>query len=636
MSESKWGYIDKTGKFVIEPKYDYADIFIDGRSEVSIGDQRFLIDKQGKKSEPNNDLLEQYYYHEGFVPIRRYDGGYKDRNGNVIKIKIDDNEDDLDAGSLKPFSNGLAAVRINRKWGYVDKKGNVVIPPQFDRAGFFACGIADVEYCGKTCYIDKKGNILPYDKVVNRKIINGTSIISIHGKQGLIDEDGNYIVTPIYDSVGFFVDDLAYAKTDDKYGYIDKNGRFIISPQFEEAGDFQNNFAPVRMKDKWGIINKTGDFVVSPSFEAINLKEHFAFIKVGDKWGSIDNTGNIIITPIFEELMSYGSVLFAKVGDKWGTIDNTGNFIVKPIIESFDWYSLSSYSIFSKNGKADNIISIKVNDKYGFVDNNGNLIIEPMYEDAKSFTEGLAPVEIKNDSIKTTKTPANESVSQIISKPNNQEAFTDWCKYWSDEFSRNIHDWRAIVDKGIQQENYSNLYICHIEFDSSDRGAHNDVAVYGQDYGYGVPIAFIEQEGNGWNVALTCPDLPLVIRMANNHGGHITWWNETFLKEPKMKIPFYLPSKPKDEKKGCYIATAVYGSYNCPEVWTLRRFRDNTLDATWYGRTFIKTYYAISPTLVKWFGETSWFKRLWHRPLDKLVNSLCKRGVKSTPYDDKY
>lgn len=37
-------------------------------------------------------------------------------------------------------------------------------------------------------------------------------------------------------------------------------------------------------------------------------------------------------------------------------------------------------------------------------------------------------------------------------------------------------------------------------------------------------------------------------------------------------------------KRGCYVATAVYGSYDCPEVWTLRRFRDERLAQTWNGR----------------------------------------------------
>ena len=86
---------------------------------------------------------------------------------------------------------------------------------------------------------------------------------------------------------------------------------------------------------------------------------------------------------------------------------------------------------------------------------------------------------------------------------------------------------------------------------------------------------------------------------------------------------------------GCYVATAVYGSYDCPQVWTLRRFRDNTLAETWYGRAFIHTYYAISPTLVKWFGESMWFRNMWKPMLDRLVKKLNSTGVEDTAYCDK-
>lgn len=86
---------------------------------------------------------------------------------------------------------------------------------------------------------------------------------------------------------------------------------------------------------------------------------------------------------------------------------------------------------------------------------------------------------------------------------------------------------------------------------------------------------------------------------------------------------------------GCYVATAVYGSYDCPQVWTLRRFRDNTLAKTWHGRAFIHTYYAISPTLVKWFGHTNWFKKMWRGKLDRMVSNLNANGVENTPYIDK-
>jgi hypothetical protein len=86
---------------------------------------------------------------------------------------------------------------------------------------------------------------------------------------------------------------------------------------------------------------------------------------------------------------------------------------------------------------------------------------------------------------------------------------------------------------------------------------------------------------------------------------------------------------------GCYVATCVYGSYDCPQVWTLRRYRDETLGTTWYGRLFIRTYYAISPTVVKWFGKTKWFHKFWRGKLDRIVAKLQEKGVENTPYEDQ-
>lgn len=88
-------------------------------------------------------------------------------------------------------------------------------------------------------------------------------------------------------------------------------------------------------------------------------------------------------------------------------------------------------------------------------------------------------------------------------------------------------------------------------------------------------------------------------------------------------------------KDGCYVATAVYGSYDCPQVWTLRRYRDFALAKTWYGRLFIRFYYAISPTVVKCFGKTEWFKKMWRGKLDKIVQRLNADGYKNTPYNDR-
>jgi len=85
---------------------------------------------------------------------------------------------------------------------------------------------------------------------------------------------------------------------------------------------------------------------------------------------------------------------------------------------------------------------------------------------------------------------------------------------------------------------------------------------------------------------------------------------------------------------GCYIATCVYGSYNCPEVWTLRRYRDTTLSASWLGRLIIRIYYTVSPKIVEFFGNKKWFNRLCKPFLNRFVRKLQKKGIDSSPYSD--
>jgi hypothetical protein len=76
------------------------------------------------------------------------------------------------------------------------------------------------------------------------------------------------------------------------------------------------------------------------------------------------------------------------------------------------------------------------------------------------------------------------------------------------------------------------------------------------------------------------------------------------------------------KKEGCYIATAVYGSYESPEVLKLRKFRDNVLKKHMLGRLFIKTYYTISPTLANKLKKYPKINNKVKHILDKFVNKL--------------
>lgn len=85
----------------------------------------------------------------------------------------------------------------------------------------------------------------------------------------------------------------------------------------------------------------------------------------------------------------------------------------------------------------------------------------------------------------------------------------------------------------------------------------------------------------------------------------------------------------KQKKEGCYIATAVYGSYDAPEVMVLRKYRDEVLSKSVFGRLFIKTYYLLSPPVAKKLKNEKHINRLVKNLLDGWVKKLKLRYLKS-------
>lgn len=126
--------------------------------------------------------------------------------------------------------------------------------------------------------------------------------------------------------------------------------------------------------------------------------------------------------------------------------------------------------------------------------------------------------------------------------------------------------------------------------------------------------------------------------VAENKEEAIYWWQLAAQSGNEEAIGYLKDleeeQRKRDDKGGCYIATAVFGSYDCPEVWVLRRFRDYQLAQTCLGRIFIKIYYAISPTLVRYFGQTKIFCYFWRKLLNRMIDILKAKGYKDSPYND--
>ena len=228
----------------------------------------------------------------------------------------------------------------------------------------------------------------------------------------------------------------------------------------------------------------------------------------------------------------------------------------------------------------------------------------------------------------------------LIKDPNSWEAEL-WVAYFKSNYSNRIYNiYKSLnsilktikndIDEDKQKENILEVY----EICNSMRSTYLFSPTKGFMYDLGDKII------NTFGDEFSDVAVRFWIDGVNIHKKHVSrddfdndkhQIEEYSAKIQKYKPDFETPQIKKPPK--CYVATSVYGSYDCPEVWTLRRFRDNTLDNNVFGRLFIKTYYATSPTIVKYFGDKKIFNMIFKPILDRFVKKLQDNGVESTYYD---
>ena len=208
----KWGYINKIGEFVIQPKFDRASSFSqNGLACVRVGE----YDNYGYINKTGEFVIEpKFEYAEGFSKNGlAYVREEYERSGKFINETGKAFEQYGEGSYYYDFSeNGLARARHYSYWGYVNKKFEFVIKPQFSEAGDFSKnGLAAAKQNGA------KQN----------------------GKYGYINEAGEFVIQPKFESVEKFSENgLAAAKQNGKWGYINEIGEFVIQPQFDCASNF--------------------------------------------------------------------------------------------------------------------------------------------------------------------------------------------------------------------------------------------------------------------------------------------------------------------------------------------------------------------------------------------------------------
>lgn len=294
----KCGFLNQSGAVTIPPQFDFCTHFKEHLAGISTGGKVGYINKRGQVVIPlKYDGLLPEQFSEGFAPVqfRTAEGtrrvGYVDRFAKFNEIE--------GATEAFSFSEGLARVRRDEKWGYIDKSFMFVIPPQFKFARSFYDGLASVGTLDEEFYIDKLGR-----KVITNYGSNGGDFSeglawfrSKYTGYGFMNTLGRIVVEPQFSYPCFFKANLACVEYEGKWGYIDRSGKFVIPPQFDEAEDFsEDGFAVVKLAGKFGLIDNAGRIIIPARYDRLEWLKGLALIEKAGVREYIDVKGNTVWT----------------------------------------------------------------------------------------------------------------------------------------------------------------------------------------------------------------------------------------------------------------------------------------------------------------------------------------------------
>lgn len=217
-----WGFVNTSGKVVIKPKYNSVSPFKDGISYVygkgADGKMvKAIIDQSGdiiRKFENTRTAFRGL--NEGLAAFNKGEGwGYLNENGEV---KIPENKKWSDA---QPFYNGIACVLYGSVWRLIDKEGKYISDSTFKTPLVFFKGLASINVDGKFGFINTKGEmVIPaeYDDIAMPFI----------GKTAIVKKDGAYI----------FIGQDGKAINENKVQYVSKNYYKINNKDYMVNSDF--------------------------------------------------------------------------------------------------------------------------------------------------------------------------------------------------------------------------------------------------------------------------------------------------------------------------------------------------------------------------------------------------------------
>ncbi|MGB5928159.1 MAG: WG repeat-containing protein, partial [Cyclobacteriaceae bacterium] len=484
-NRSSYALINDDGKEVSKERYDYL---------LPAGDRLIAANNRGKDriygliDEKSNVMLSfrysmirhlgqnRYAVSENTPLETLYDGG-----GNLLT--------NISFHKIEPFNRNNTIATRNGRLGMIDSNGNTTVPFAYQRIKYgsgenkvmpFAEWkiltaenelITKVNYdsvipAGKNLYrarsldgeliMNKMGKELTdYCRCSIAKVYDDYAMVMYNGKYGLLSRDGEWMLSPSYDSLivtpSFYLasstgktqirewfmlnkagekiseydyqtivhteNGLLPVKRRTLWGYMDRTGKEVIPAIYQKVQPFFYEMAVVDYMGAQGVISRDGSWVISPKEGSIDILSEDRFL-ITNRWGN--HIADRFRRPVYETdhvLEPFDSLHLqatTKEG-KIGLVDLSGNMVLSTIYDAVSPLMQDTVYIFdkgekrgllSKSGRVmvpienefeefhdmhEDFFGVRIGEKYGFVDVNGDLRIANRYDSIGYFSDDMAP-----------------------------------------------------------------------------------------------------------------------------------------------------------------------------------------------------------------------------------------------------
>lgn len=294
---------------------------------------------------------------------------------------------DYDFIERMPTSSGRILFAVGRNatsHGFIDGKGEIAIPPRFQEVGRYSEGLVKFKEGGKWGFANLKGEVvIPAQYGVVGDFHQGRVRVRDNRAWGYLDSLGNPLTPQKYLRAGDFHNGRAWVQTEKFFGFLDLQGNMVIEPIYSAVGDFSEGLAPAKRKGVYGLINLKGDWVVQPNYYRIgSFRDSVAVIQEKGQYGLISTEGSFLVKPNYREIADFseGLVRFRR-GMEYGFMDPMGHVRIPGQYSNAGDFSCGRAAIFVKG-------------KWGFIDSTGHEAVPPRYSKVAPFHEDRAAVRL--------------------------------------------------------------------------------------------------------------------------------------------------------------------------------------------------------------------------------------------------